>query len=132
MPVRENDVFQPDRLRASIERALERRGLAATSAGKKNQVGERTVGKFFKGGTNDPRISTLIRLADAIGGTVGELVGEISPERETSEREAFQQQLIESQQAQIRSLNRQLELQQEALARSEALLAQAKALRSEQ
>lgn len=79
MPVRENDPYNAEKVRAAIQATLDRIGVAKSSAGKKAGLAERTVGKFLSRRTESMSLANAMRLAHALGITVSELIGEELP-----------------------------------------------------
>lgn len=79
MPVRENDPYKPDEVRAAIQAALDRAGVSKSGVGKDAGLADRTIGKFLNDGSKTIYLANAIRLAHRLGITVSELIGEVPP-----------------------------------------------------
>lgn len=79
MPVRPDDPYKPDEIRAAMQAALDRAGASKSGASKESGLAERTVGKFLNGGSQTITLANAIRLAHGLGITVSELIAEVPP-----------------------------------------------------
>lgn len=121
MPARENDPYDPAKIKAHLFAFMAERGLKPRPWAEKAQVSEGALRNFLgitktgrplKKPTEAPQIDLFVRLAHAAGVTVSELLGEAPPsapapqDQVSSERQLELEQMIHENQQQILELYR--------------------------
>jgi XRE family transcriptional regulator, fatty acid utilization regulator len=79
-------IMRPRTIAQQVQAYREQQGLSQRGLARAAEVAAVLVTKLESGAITDPRISTLRKLAEALGVTVAELIGEAKPARKRVRR----------------------------------------------
>jgi len=134
MPARENDPYDPDKIRAHMLVFMAERGLKPRPWAEKAQISDGALRNFLgitktgrplKKPTDAPQIDLFVRLAHAAGVTVSELLGEAPPsapapqDQVSSERQLELEQIVGENEQKILDLYRRNKALRDAISRKE-------------